>query len=314
MIKGNILVYSHTDLDGFGVNLICNYIQNNYNDVKFTIKNLNYNEINNVILEDINNKTILSYNEVFITDISVNEEVAELLNNLYIKTNLFSNLYLFDHHKTAIWLNKYKWCKVSEVDTINNKKTSGTELFYDYLIFKYLNKEQKLRGLIENIKLYDTWLWKEENNIIPKKLNDLFLLLGFEEFEKGLIKTNYNVEEFIKNNQLLLDIQQRQIDKYIKDKNKQLINIDIQGRKVGVVFADKYISELGNKLAELHNEIDIIAMINNDVISYRSIGNKFENDCSEFAKLYLGGGHMNSSGSHIDKNITYNYIKNLFEK
>ena len=41
MIEGNILVYTHTDLDGYGSNLICNYIENNYDNIKFTIKNLN---------------------------------------------------------------------------------------------------------------------------------------------------------------------------------------------------------------------------------------------------------------------------------
>lgn len=313
MIKGNILVYTHTDLDGYGSNLICNYIENNYDNIKFTIKNLNYDEINGVILEDIDNDILKNYDEIFITDISVNEDVANKLNKINTN-NKKGKIHLFDHHKSAEWLNKYKWCKVTEFNTLNNEKTSGTELFYEYLVLRYENDEQNLIDIVNNIKLYDTWLWNEHNNTIPKKLNDLFLLYGFEEFEKQLIKCDYNVNVLIETNQFILDIQQNQIDKYINEKNKTIIEKEVDNIKLGVVFADKYISELGNELAKLHSEFNIIAIINpsTNTVSYRSIGNNERNNCSEFAKKYLGGGHFNSSGSSINYTSTDKYISSIF--
>ena len=310
MIKGNVLIYTHTDMDGFGSNLIANYIENNYEYVKFTVKNLNYDQINEEILKDIRDESIFTYDYIFITDISVSEEISALLNILWHSNDEYNivNLELLDHHESALWLNKYDWCNVTL--TKYNRKVSGTELFANSIFEDDIPND--IFNLIENIKLYDTWLWVENNNQTPKKLNDLFLLLGFEAFEKRLIEVNYDVKKFILKHRLLLQTQQKQVDRYIKSKDKNLIVKEIQARKVGVVFADKYQSELGNTLAKLHPELDIIAMIGDTYVSYRSIGDDELHSCKTFAELFGGGGHPNSAGSTIDKNAINNYLDELF--
>ncbi len=310
MIKGNVLIYTHTDMDGFGSNLIANYIENNYEDVKFTVKNLNYDQINEEILKDIRDESIFTYDYIFITDISVSEETSALLNILWHSNDEYDivNLELLDHHESALWLNKYDWCNV--ILTKYNRKISGTELFADSIFED--NIPEDIFNLIENIKLYDTWLWVENNNQTPKKLNDLFLLLGFEAFERRLIEVNYDVNKFILKHRLLLQIQQKQIDRYIKGKDKNLIVKEIQDRKVGIVFGDKYQSELGNTLAKLHPELDIVAMIGDTYVSYRSVGDCEKNNCKSFSELYGGGGHFNSAGSTINKSVINNYLNELF--
>lgn len=312
MIKGNVLIYTHTDMDGFGSNLIAHYIENNYSNVKFTCKNLNYNQINEQILQDIKDKTIFNYDKIFITDISVNDKVANLLDDLCgndVCDDSICGLELLDHHESALFLNFHYWCNIKT--EINGIKTSGAELFALSIFDGKIPNE--IQNMIENIKLYDTWLWSERNDITPKKLNDLFLLLGFNDFEKGLIESNYNVNNFIENNKLLLKIQQNKIDKYIKKKDKTITTKEINGYNVGIVFAERYISELGNSLAKLHPELDIIAMIGDGFVSYRSIGDKDKNNCCEFAKLFGGGGHKNSSGNSILNNLKEEYINNIFK-
>lgn len=69
------------------------------------------------------NDDSLSY--IYITDIRVNEEVAELLDKR-------GGVFLLDHHPTALELNKYSWCKVI-VEYLNGVKTSGTKMFYHWL-------------------------------------------------------------------------------------------------------------------------------------------------------------------------------------
>lgn len=75
----------------------------------------------------------------------------------------------------------------------------------------------------------------------------------------------------------------------IENKNKNLIVRDIKGYNVGIVFAERYISELGSRLMELHSKLDFVVIINIDkTISYKT--NKNNIDLGEFAKIYGGGG------------------------
>ena len=68
----------------------------------------------------------------------------------------------------------------------------------------------------------------------------------------------------------------------------------------GVVFADKYISELGNELCKLNRELDYIAIVNMSTrsVSYRTI--KDDVDMGMISKKYGGGGHPKAAGSKFD--------------
>jgi hypothetical protein len=90
--------------------------------------------------------------------------------------------------------------------------------------------------------------------------------------------------------ELLLNIKQSEIDKYIEEKNEQIIFSELNGRKCGFVFAENYISELGNKLCKLNPDIDFIAMINmgTKTVSYRAVKEDIDLG-KDIAKLYGGG-------------------------
>ena len=108
-----------------------------------------------------------------------------------------------------------------------------------------------------------------------------------------------------------MNINKEKIDKYIESKDKTIIVKEIQGYQAGVVFAEQYHSELGNKLSEMHPELDFIAMINpSHSVSYRTV--KKNIDLSVIAKVYKGGGHTQSSGSPISKEMKNNILDLLF--
>lgn len=117
-----IKLFSHTDLDGYGCNIVMKALGINVDET-----NINYGEINEVVQDYIQNRIYKNYDITFITDISINEEVAKLIDNTKDLTVI-----LLDHHPTAEWLNKYEWACV----TVNNtlEKTSGTEMLFNYLI------------------------------------------------------------------------------------------------------------------------------------------------------------------------------------
>ena len=99
-----------------------------------------------------------------------------------------------------------------------------------------------------------------------------------------------------------------------REKSLPLIK-DINGFKVGVVFAETHQSELGNRLSEMHPELDLIAMVNLDTmhVGYRTVRDDI-NTGRDFATMYKnGGGHPKASGSLIEDNVKDEVIKLVFE-
>jgi len=286
------------------------------------IEYCDYNNIN----ENVENFYIGSgknnYDMVFITDISVNEEVATIIEYYKDKT-YYPETILLDHHKTAEFLNKYDWCNV--VENVNGEKTCGTSLFYYYLMEKGFLQNSRawkwdgcsnLYSFVESVRKYDTYLWKTlYNEIEPKMWNDLLYIMGRDNFiEKIMDIVGFQHEvDFTEFDLKLLEYKQREIDSYIDSKDKNIIVKEIQSYKAGVVFAERYVSELGNKLSELHPELDFIAMINpSHSVSYRIV--KKGIDLSVVAKVYSGGGHTQASGSPIDENMRNKIIDLVFSQ
>jgi len=281
-----VKLFTHTDLDGIACAIVAKV---KYENVE--IEYCQYNDINEKVTQWLDINPDFDNYIVFITDISVNEEVADRLNRLE-QENL--TIYLYDHHKTAEWLNKYRWALVK----IENQyeKTCGTELFYLYSIIPY---PDAMSSFVEHVRMYDTWDWKEQDELYPKQLNDLMYILGRDKFVNRMV-------DYIKQDRVdflsmadfeLLEIMQEQTDKYI-DGLKIFAQV-LEGYTVGVVYADRNISEIGSTLSERHPFFDffLIININQGTVSYRTTGNI---DLSEIAKRYGGGGHPKASGSQFN--------------
>lgn len=109
----------------------------------------------------------------------------------------------------------------------------------------------------------------------------------------------------------MLAIEQEKIEKYIKGKSKDIYVQNVHNYKAGIVFAEQYISELGNALAELNPELDFIAIVNmSRVISYRTI--KEEVNLGDIAAIFGGGGHAKAAGSPVPKEIRQAVTNLLF--
>lgn len=312
-----IKLFSHTDMDGIGCAILGLLA---FGKDNIDIEYCNYNDINEKVEEFVLNPVSDNYDKIFITDISVNENVAEGINNLFCKCNI-NKIELFDHHPTALELNKYDWCNV-KINLNDKEKTSGTRMFYDYLKEKgdlesyEITYERciNLYNFVEIVRRYDIWQWKAENDLIPKQWNDLFYIMGREDFIETILYrlTHYNTFDFSDFDLQLLKYKQREIDTYIENKNKELIIKDILGYKAGVIFGEQYHSEVGNRLSEMHPELDFIVIINmSKSISYRNIGDKLDLG-KNIAEIFGGGGHPNASGSPISDEFKNKVINDLF--
>ena len=97
--------------------------------------------------------------------------------------------------------------------------------------------------------------------------------------------------------------------------NQELYTIPLCGKICGVVFANKFISELGNRLCKLHPEIDFVAMIDVEscTVSYRTTRDDIHLG-QDVAKLFGGGGHPKAAGSPFDKAILLEAVRKIFKE
>lgn len=280
------------------------------------IEYCDYSNVNDKVGDFFVKGSPVEYNAVFITDISINNELAIHITNEASEPRVR----LFDHHATALGLNKYDWCEVSAMNDTLGIKTSGTELFYTYLRrreqFDHLsvNVIGNIDEFVDIVRDYDTWRWKElgKEGIVCKQMNDLFYIYGREIFidwaldQILTLKFYRGISVFpiySEKDMALLDQKQKDIDTYIEEKNKQLFNrVDEVGHTYGVVFAERYFSELGNRLCELNTDLAYIAMIDisSGTVSYRTIRDDIDVG-GEIAHAYGGGGHPKAAGSTFDK-------------
>lgn len=253
---------------------------------------------------------------IYITDIRVNEETAELLNTR-------GNVQLLDHHPTALGLNKYDWCDVV-IEDFKGIKTSGTMLFYHWLgmngcLSEELENNKALERFAELVRDYDTWRWSElgDEGVICKQVNDLLYLYGRDDFIHWCISEIHDevFPRLYTKDEVVLKIKQDEIDRYIEEKNKTMFTSPMCGKVCGFVFADRFVSELGNRLCKMHPEIDFVAMIDIDgcTVSYRTVKEDIDLG-KDVASLFGGGGHPKAAGSEFSQSIKLKVIEKIFVK
>lgn len=295
----NIKLFTHNDLDGIGCGILAILA---FDDVD--IEYCTYGDINGKVSEFLKENKYNNYDHIYITDISISLDLAKEIDKMQEKFTLI------DHHPTALDLNNFSWCTV-EVEN-KNGKNSGINLFHSYLKNKKLNKQNVIE-FVEIVRQYDTWEWATiYDNDIPKKWNDLLYIYGTEKFVAKIVKKLKNKDTFVftQTDLLLLELEEDKKKQYIKKKTKELIEKNIKGYHVGIVFAEQYISELGNYLAKNNSQLDFIILIGNKTISYRGIK---DIDLGKFAKQFGGGGHPRASGSQICIEKQIEYIEKLFK-
>lgn len=300
-------LFTDIDLDGFGCGVIAKLAYGDKADVSYcSYRNLNHRVEHFIEHPASHNK------EIYITDLAVNEHVEKKLEE---RSKKGYPIQVIDHHVTAMHFNKYKWGLVKpEYD--DGKKTCATSLFYDYLAqHQKIKKTKGLDEFVDLVRQYDTWEWDENNNVTSKRLNDLFYILDREQFEEEILKRlRSNTDSFSLNEKenLLLDIEERKIERYIQSKSRQLVQAFVDEYCVGIVHAEQYLSELGNALNKLYSHLDMIVLLNTGgkKAGFRTIHDHV--DVSEYATRYGGGGHPKASGCELTQEAFEKFVVNVF--
>lgn len=295
-----IKLFTHTDLDGVGCAIILKmYIEDV--DAEFC----SISNINERVKEWLEQDHEEEYTHVMVTDISVNEEIAKELNSRSIGEKMKVNL--LDHHETASWLNQYQWARV-ESET-NGEKNSGTDLLYEFLTTNMGFETNALCSeFVELVRSYDTWDWAHTDNQKAKELSDLFGIQGLRAFEENMIRKLKEGIIFSPEDQEAIEIEKEKRKIYMKRKKSKLIKLKMYDYDIGAVFAEQYISELGNILAQENEDLDFIAIFTGKRVSFRTIKENIH--LGEFCKEYYGGGgHAKAAGMEIDIQL----LQKIFE-
>ena len=301
-----IKMFTHNDLDGVSCGILGKVA---YKNELIDVENCSYENINEKILNFLNDESIWEeYGFVYITDISVSEEVAERIEKENKQSLMLDGQQVFqliDHHATALSLNKYEWAIVDISD-------SATKMLFDYLVkIGMLNDHKYIRAFTNQVNYYDTWKWVELNLTVPKELNDVLKLIGTEEFVKYHVDRLTTIQiitpDVISEEQSkMVEVFAKKNNEYIDYKLSKVEIIETKHGKAGMVMCDlqEATSMLGNKIC---NELDVsfAVVIYDGGVALRSIG---DFDVSKIAKENGGGGHKNAAG------FRFNIIESISNK
>ena len=302
------IIFSHkADIDGLSPVIFLKFVRDDLDVVL-----LNANDICPKITEIIKNKTYLKYDEIYVTDLTLDKDTCELI----MSTGHEDRFHTFDHHAMNLISNDYSFGVAisTNQDGVNECATS---LFYKYLrnLYPETFTTEAFETYTELVRLNDTWDWAKTGNKDANKLNDLLSILGREDYIDtyfNFLKTN---KEFFFTDQqnYLLEVEEKRIKRYMEETEKTMFHATLCGKPCGIVFAEQHRSLLGNYLAEKYAYcIDYVVIINmQQGLSFRC--NKTDVNVGEIATIYGGGGHVKASGAPLDNSIKREVIKLLLK-
>lgn len=273
-------IFTHNDLDGIGCAILAKHKFGKTTEVTFC----GYEDVDEKVSEYLNDLDRPEEHRVLITDISVNRQTAILINNLYHEG---LEITLLDHHKTALWLNEYAWAKVDE-------SKSGT-----LLTFEHLGQPFDFLDFVIRVNDYDLWFHDFPES---KELNRLYYLTGRERFVKRFIKNP--CIKFTESEKTLLEIDNERRERYLERVAASMeVYLDPAGKRVGIAYADQYVSEIGNNLINRFG-LDYVALF--DALGCKvSLRSRPDVDVSVIAKRFKGGGHKNAAGFHYNFKLVF---------
>lgn len=311
----NALVISHTDLDGVTAGMLMEMaVKKCFNGAITRHLFVNYNNVNEMVATAL----VDEYDLITITDISVSEEVAQLINESD------KEVILIDHHSTAMWLNKYHWA------TVETHRQQGfdapvmacaTSLVYGR--FRDILDEHScfVEDLVHFVELWDTWAWKndEVDGDNARNLNIVFNCLGAEEYIKWVRDTDnlQYIDELermsftngiIRQYNKTIDIVSNSALNSVKEKHAEINGTDYV---FGVFFTSIYTSEVCSKILE-EKGYDFVIAINPSNMGASLRSQAVGINVAEIAPIIFGngGGHPQASGAGIND---FSIISNLIE-
>ena len=316
------ILFTHDDLDGAGCRIVYELAHHHLEKGKdYMVFNCPNNGADNAVMDCIEKGLIDKNTEICFGDIVASRETLEHLVNNYSMPKIW------DHHRTNFFTT---WVVPEAVIVPENDfgvMQSGTSLMYQH--FSLVNElnvknEKLLDKLIDTIRSYDTFEWKETNNLDAKKLNILFSLLGMEVFcNEYIARVNSDdtsddiiTDGDIKFVNAKIDYEQRIIDGVTPD---DVYRVSVNGLKTAFILGGMgvNVSELAHQfLTKYPDDFDMFASFNlwrGGEFQFRTIKDDLDIG-KDVAALIGGGGHPKAAGAPLGDEIRHELLKLLIMK
>ena len=294
-----IRVFTHTDLDGYGVLLSCMYAFGKEN-VEWS-KHGYDGSLDKTLRHFIADNQHIKYDLVIIGDICPEEEeLLEWINDINEVGEV--KYLLFDHHETRAELIKnYEWAHY-------HPKRSGTWQVYNHLReiwpdWEDIDPKQCLE-LMTTIDMYDTWqksyqIWWERGELYTNLLSSI----GFH----AMLDAFYLPEDISE----IANTLARGLDLQNKEKIESAIDdaTFIPEFNAVLINARGNHSVVGHKALEKYPKADYAIILCNRSVSLRSRDDG--PNVATIAEKLGGGGHEHAAGFSITKSKRVEIIKLL---
>lgn len=320
------ILLTHTDLDGAGCAIVFSLAVDNPGCIYYCANGREINSQTLAVFNEAKNDPDTEYH-VYIADNSIEEFTAEKVSDFlgFNPNNIFR---LLDHHESALPLaDKYDWATIDITEC-------GTTLIFEHMKSKVserltMDAYAILLELLNHIKNWDLFLWKDNGDNFARIHNTLCKDIGLVEYTNRMINRIISEHNII-NETEFTDISEKldHIDKYIED-NVDKFNIVVADHikktdipdtftmhkyTVAVTFATSNISELGNAICEKHDDIDFCALIDLSkgdfgIVSLRATKDNI--DLSKIAKSHGGGGHRKAAGFPLTKETLNDILRSI---
>ena len=312
------VLFTHNDMDGAGCRIVFHLAHRNALVGDMLIEHCTYKDIDEKVqarLEEMNPEET----ELVFADITPSMMTAMKLKELGFTVRIF------DHHVTAYPLQQVFPDAVIVPENELGIMQSGTSLIYQYYsklgwIEAWIDphKEGLLAELVDTIRAYDTYEWKETDNLKAKRLQTMFFMLGMERFvDKYMLRI---ISEYPSD--LILDTELEFIDARI-DREKEiianfsvddLVTLESGGYKIALVIYSKgaSISELACEFLAKNPDYDF--MVGFSLAQYGKLELRSatdEIDVSKIAQKLGGGGHRRASGANLPSYIYSGIVEGI---
>lgn len=326
-----VILFTHDDLDGGGCRVIFSLAHSHLDNSEWMIINCSNNSVNDDVKKAIEEGIIGEDTIVCFADICASKEVIQML----VQKCGSDKIFVWDHHLTNLFITQEIPNAVVIAENELGVKESGTSLLYKHFSELAYNDESDPRGkffrnegnqkllslFVDTVRSYDTYEWKQTNNIDAIKLNKFFWFIGMDLFCNRYIdalKKNDNTEDIIlADGDLKYIINSKiELEKKIIDSitPADVFTFNVRGYKVAFSFPifGASASELGNQfLTRYAPEYDIFVSmsITNDrgTFQFRTIRPDL-NLGKDIAIPLGGGGHPKAAGAPVPEFIVTEII------
>lgn len=286
---GNRVIVTHNDLDGMGCSIL--YTKCFPKALVVSASNVAADE---VLVNLVAAGQLPIDAHLMVADLSISKDTVEYLRD----ADSIKEVEIVDHHRSSI--DKFKDYPFALVDT----SFCTTKLLYN--LYKTKFHIEDYEPLVELIDNWDRWGEGEGPSDEARDLANLFDFVGPDAFyNRFLMAANPKMTQI---ETALLDIFNRQKAQYLQETIIGCgMQTDREGHQFGIVYADKYLTELGHHVLEAYPELEYLVILHyrEQKVYLRSRGKV---NVGKLAAQCGGGGHSKAAGFPMTNNPAQRYF------